>query len=219
MYCSSCGTQNNEGAPACAGCGAPLTSSQLPSQRRGGSGPSSGMLVGLAVGCAVLIGVVMVLGVLSAIAIPAFMKFQRRSKTTEAVMNIRKLHDAAISYYVSDQPAAAGGGAVSRFPASVAATPSRPYCADGSDGDRFVPSGVDWDDPTWKALAFEIRDPHYYRYDFDSRGQGPNAAFTARANGDLDCDGQPSTFERVGTVDAEGEVRPGAGVYIDNELE
>src|SRR5262249_50309892 len=43
--------------------------------------------------------VIPAVGVLSAIAIPAFMKYIRKSKTTEAPMNVRRLADASVAYY------------------------------------------------------------------------------------------------------------------------
>jgi type IV pilus assembly protein PilA len=43
--------------------------------------------------------VVAIIGILAAVAIPAFMKYIRRSKTSEATMNIRKIFDSSVSYY------------------------------------------------------------------------------------------------------------------------
>ena len=40
--------------------------------------------------------------VLAAVAIPSFIKYVRRSKTTEALMNLRKMYDGAVAYYVSE---------------------------------------------------------------------------------------------------------------------
>ena len=42
--------------------------------------------------------VVAIIGILAAVAIPAFMKYIRRSKTVEATMNVRKLFDSSVSY-------------------------------------------------------------------------------------------------------------------------
>ena len=41
--------------------------------------------------------VVAIMGLLAAIAIPAFTKYIRRSKTSEAVMNLRKLFDGSVA--------------------------------------------------------------------------------------------------------------------------
>ena len=40
--------------------------------------------------------VVAIIGILAAVAIPAFMKYIRRSKTTEALMNVRKMFDSSV---------------------------------------------------------------------------------------------------------------------------
>ncbi|HWE31202.1 MAG TPA: prepilin-type N-terminal cleavage/methylation domain-containing protein, partial [Polyangia bacterium] len=46
--------------------------------------------------------VVAIIGVLAAVAIPSFIKYTRRSKTSEALMNIRKMYDGAVAYYVGE---------------------------------------------------------------------------------------------------------------------
>ena len=46
--------------------------------------------------------VVAIIGILAAVAIPAFMKYIRRSKTVEATMNVRKLFDSSVAYYYAD---------------------------------------------------------------------------------------------------------------------
>ena len=40
-----------------------------------------------------------------------------------------------------------------------------------------------------------------------SQGSGANATFTARAEGDLDCDGINSLYEMTGRVDNEGLIK------------
>jgi len=160
------------------------------------------------------VGTVAVIGMLSAIGLPAFMKYIRRSKTSEATMNLRKLLDASVAYYHETQRATGVG----RFPATVALTPERPACQ-GDTSVKITPRPGDWDHPSWAALAFEVSDPHYYHYEYVSEGSGATARFTARALGDLNCDGVLSTFERIGFIDEEGNVNGGAGIFKRNELE
>ena len=76
-----------------------------------------------------------------------------------------------------------------------------------------------WGAAGWQALNFGVRDPFYYQYQFISSGTGTNAKFTARAIGDLNCDGRLSTFERIGRVDDENNVTGGAGLFKKDELE
>ncbi|MBN1947929.1 MAG: hypothetical protein JW797_19840 [Bradymonadales bacterium] len=153
-------------------------------------------------------------GVGSAIAIPAFLSYVSRSKTTEAAMSLRRIYDSAISYYDSDYADSTGNILPRQFPASTPLTPSRIPC-----GERAAPQPELWQHPTWQALGFSLADPHYYSYRFESSGVGPNATFTASAFGDLDCDGEFSTFMRVGEVTAGGWVSGGAGLYQMDELE
>jgi hypothetical protein len=156
----------------------------------------------------------MMLGLLSAIAIPAYLKYIARAKTVEATLRVRRLFDSSVAYYDRDHVTSMGDYLPAQFPASVPRTPATVPC-----GDRAEPSAADWDDPTWQALNFMVSDPHYFSYQYDSQGTGVGATFTASAFGDLDCDGVLSTFVRVGSVRAGNEVRGGAGLYQYNELE
>lgn len=153
-------------------------------------------------------------GILAAVAIPAFVKYIRRSKTAEASMNVRKLFDGSVSYYTDEHVDATGKPQPSHFPATAPRTPATTACKDG-ESVKHMPDPKMWSHPTWQALNFEVSDPFYYQYEYVSDGK----TFTARAIGDLDCDGVLSTFERVGKVDGENNVTGGAGLYRKNELE
>jgi hypothetical protein len=128
----------------------------------------------------------------------------RRSKTAEATTNLRRMYDGAVAYHAEH----------GRFPESAPLTPARPACA-GGESSKIAPAPETWAAPGWQALGFSVDDPHYYQYEFASDGD----AFTARAVGDLDCNGVLSTFERVGTVAPGGGVSGGAGLFTQNELE
>ncbi len=167
--------------------------------------------------------VVAIIGILAAVAIPAFMKYIRRSKTSEATMNIRKLFDSSVSYYTSEFASRTGEVLARQFPDTVESTPANwraEVCAGGDSKKYPVTENANvWDDATWQALNFAIDDPFYYKYTYESEGVGPESQFTARAQGDLNCDNVESTFERVGVVDAENNVNGGAGLFQANELE
>ncbi len=149
---------------------------------------------------------------MAAIAVPAFMKYIDRSKTSEATMNIRRVFDGSAIYFAM-QP----DPATATFPPSVGPTPAIVPGATPCDT-RMAPDPTLWQHPTWQALSFEVNDPHYYVYQYDSQGVGEDASFTASAFGDLDCDGVYSTFVRFGEV-LNGEVAGSAGLYIQSELE
>lgn len=163
--------------------------------------------------------VVTILGVLAAVAIPAFQRAIRRSKSSEATVNLRRIFDGAVTSYQHDEVTRAGDSLAARFPASVAATPGVDHCCDNSPSGRCPADSAAFTANTWQALHFSVDDPHYYWYAFVSDGEGMSAAFTARAQGNLDCDDTHSTFERLGYVDLMGGVTGGAGVYRNKPLE
>lgn len=162
--------------------------------------------------------VVAIIGVLASVAIPAFMKYIRRSKTVEATMNIRKLFDSSVSYYEEEHAARNGQILRRQFPVTVASTPPVKAC-DGNSSRKIEPNADAWNAGTWQALNFSVEDPHYFQYSYVGEGFGQPAHFTARATGDLNCDGLSSTFERVGSVDAENNISGGAGLFSKNPLE
>jgi len=157
--------------------------------------------------------VVAILGILAAVAIPAFLKYIKRSKTSEATMNVRKLYDGSVSYFSSEHVDSDGEILEARFPDS-----SGPKPTVATIGATKVEVN-DWDtDSTFEALQFSVADPLYYAYQYDSEGTENTSRFTTSAFGDLDGDGSYSTFVRFGSI-IEMEVRGSSGLYIASELE
>lgn len=164
--------------------------------------------------------VVAIIGLLAAVAIPAFEKSVRRSKTSEATINLRRIYDGAVTSYQSQQVDRGGLGLAARFPDAVAPTPGENACCEANDRGQCVGSAAAFVRPTWQQLQFSLDDPHYYWYVFDSEGEGAGAQFTARASGNLNCDNVYSTFERIGFVDLlSGNIQGGAGVFVRHPLE
>src|SRR5260370_10475509 len=97
--------------------------------------------------------VVGIIGILAAVAIPAFRKYIRRSKTVEATMNIRKLYDSSVSYYEGEHAAIDGTIVPRQFPISVGPTPAVNFCC-GQPGDKCKPVAGMFDDAAgaWAAL-------------------------------------------------------------------
>jgi len=165
-----------------------------------------------------------IIGILAAVAIPAFMKYIRRSKTTEAAMNIRKLYDSTVSYIESEHATATGDIVPRQFPDKKTWTPSGGAC--GETGQKYAPTAhiSDWKDPTWQAVNFSIDDPFYYAY--QTNGSGASGAqmntgdtYDLEAQGDLNCNGISSLFRRTATVDTNYALRGGSGLFQQNELE
>jgi type II secretory pathway pseudopilin PulG len=124
-----------------------------------------------------------VVGILAAVAIPAFMDYTKRSKTTEAQLQLNKIGKAAKIGFAEN----------SQFP--VGEVGAEPTCC-GQPNNHCAVNAATWQDPVWKALDFEIDEPHLYRYTYKSDGK----TFHATAIGDLDCDGQEATYTLDGSV-------------------
>lgn len=162
--------------------------------------------------------VVAIIGLLAAVAIPAFEKAVRRSKSSEATINLRRIFDGAITSYQEETVDREGRGAASEFPDSVPATPGENACCQ-NEGNRCPANPGAFVQPTWQVLQFSVDDPHFYWYTFVSEGVGVAAQFTARASGNLNCDDRYSTFERIGFVDLLGGVTGGSGVHVIDPIE
>ena len=162
--------------------------------------------------------VVAIIGVLAAIAIPQFVRYQRRAKTAEARSMLSKMYSGARAYFLDPVHSTAESmhGIDGQFPASQSVTPAVSCC---SGGERCMPNATQWETPAWQALLFHLPDAHYYRYEFVSSGSGPSSSFTAYAYGDLDCDGKESTFSMHTTVSASGDIAGTATIASIDPLE
>ena len=120
--------------------------------------------------------VVAIIGILAAVAIPAFMDYMKKSKKTEASLQQNKIAKNSKVYYNTnasfvtqagaEAPGAGGGNC------SVA-------------GKKFAPDPAKWQDSAgWQELDFQIDEPNLFAYTYTP---GSTSA-TATAVGDLDCD-------------------------------
>ena len=160
--------------------------------------------------------VVAIIGILAAVAVPAFMKYMKRSRTTEAPPNLKKIFDGAKGYFEKGAVVDRSGTVQDlSFPTDAPITPTT-KCCEGAGGRCH---NTDWEHVTWKSLGFEISDPHYFQYRFDSNGTGGSSTFTAGAHANLDCDSVWSTYERTGTVDSQMRVVGAASLYIEEDIE
>src|SRR4051812_16234434 len=83
--------------------------------------------------------VVAIIGILAAVAIPAFMKYIRRSKTVEATMNVRKLFDSSVAYYEAEHSNTAGTILAKQFPANVGPSPGAANTCCATVGGKCAP--------------------------------------------------------------------------------
>jgi len=172
--------------------------------------------------------VVAIIGILAAIAIPAFVNYVKRSKTSEAGANLKSLFQGAASYYESENW---NGDLV--LPGASAAAATHCVVASGSaswtaNDAKYV---VDWDaefaggNESYAALNFAPADPLYYEYDIissgDACGNGPtdNTIYSFEAVGDLDADGSFSTFRLVAGSNGDNALYRAPGIEAVNPLE
>ena len=131
--------------------------------------------------------VVAIIGILAAVAIPAFLRYIRDSKTAEAQENLSAISKGALAYYdeehntatADDLTAGATGNIITgRYPVAAAA------CSDTGNqaGQKQTPNTAFYTTGVWKSLRFNISKPHYYQYCYD----GQTDAFTATAQATLD---------------------------------
>ena len=146
--------------------------------------------------------VIVILGILAAIAVPAFFKYLRRAKIAEVEEELSRLYRSAIAYYAADHLSSdvREEHLPAQFPAEAGTTPGACVDACYSQPTHHCPggNGEGWTDPTWQALRFSISEPHYFVYTFATTDV--LTGFTARAEANLDGDAICSTYERSAQV-------------------
>jgi type IV pilus assembly protein PilA len=169
--------------------------------------------------------VVAIIGILAAVAIPAFIDYMRRGKMTEAAEILNGLGKKQKTFYGDT-----GGftqGAAALLPAGPAVGGNN--CCGGVGGvdsqatantvknnkctaqpDKFAA------DPIWgpNGMNYSVGEETAYQYTYTSAAA---TAFSAYAMGDIDCDKVTATFTLSGTLDAAGNpsvtvIKPPAGV-------
>ncbi|HUQ07745.1 MAG TPA: prepilin-type N-terminal cleavage/methylation domain-containing protein [Kofleriaceae bacterium] len=133
--------------------------------------------------------VVAIIGILAAVAIPAFMDYMKKGKRSEAELNLNVMAKANKANYVDH------AGYVT---STAAATPTASCCTQNEGGaHRCAANPTDWQgNATWDALDFELAQPFYFQYGYT--GVAGGATYQATATADLDCDGTTITYQLNG---------------------
>ena len=136
--------------------------------------------------------VVAIIGILAAVAIPAFLEYMKSGKASEVDLSLNRIAKSGKTYRVRT------GG----FPAATddAATPGTGSCATADHmyaaGSFVAPAGGNFE-----LIEFQVED----KFRFDYANTGGAAAFTATGTADTDCDGGGLTTAQVDlTMDAQG---------------
>jgi prepilin-type N-terminal cleavage/methylation domain-containing protein len=136
--------------------------------------------------------VVAIIGILAAVAIPAFMDYMKRSKKTEASLQLNKIGKNAKRLYSETSSYYNGDGA------ALPAHPTGKGCCEGTTNNHCAPQPASFAaDAGWSALDFQIDEPSLFYYTY----KGTASTFTALATGDLDCDGTEINYTLTGLSD------------------
>jgi len=130
--------------------------------------------------------------------VPAFLRNLRASRMAEPMDRLGYIATRATLI-------AAGRPVESAYPASVALTP-----ASVPKGELVLDPPGTWDHPTWRLLDFHLDEPHAFSFAFESENSPEGARFRATARGDLDGDGNLSTFMIAGECPKAGAPSTGA---------
>lgn len=158
--------------------------------------------------------VVAIIGILAAVAIPMFLQFTRKSKSSEAPINVKAILDGAVAYFEDEHVDGSGNPKPKSYPTPNRTTPTDQPCKAGFD--LYAKNSAQWNSSPWVELKFGITKAHFYQYKYEQAGTGKNSKFTVTAIGDLDCDGSFSNYTQTAEVDAtSGDVVLGNLVVTD----
>jgi type IV pilus assembly protein PilA len=141
--------------------------------------------------------VVAIIGILAAVAIPAFLDYMKRSKSSEAGLNLNKIGKSVKRVF----------GEIGSFPATSGALlpaggggPGNNCCGGMGGVTGTVGTSVNnkctanpagfLADAGWSAMEFSVDEASQYQYSY----VGSSTAPTAYAVGDIDCDGTSATY-------------------------
>jgi len=157
-------------------------------------------------------------GIVLAVFVPTFLSRVRTNKVNEAAELLQEMSDRAAAYYATSWDT----GKRHCLPPSAGPTPATPtvelaevdFFADGQSGHA-----------SWEALGFQPGRPVRFSYSYTPSHDGCEliggdelVSVTFRAEGDLDGDLVPSTFERRATLDAEG-LKPADALHVHQRTE
>ncbi len=170
--------------------------------------------------------VVAIIGILAAVAIPAFVNYMKRAKTSEASVNLKSIGEGAVSYFDAETQTMLGSASAMRLPNDTNLTP----VAGVLGSDKLDPTdpailGEFTTVASWNALGWAPSKPFYYKYQWTANcGTGVDPCPPSNANmaiaeafGNLDDDGTTSHFYRQ--MDTVGGMLIIKDLVKQNELE
>lgn len=177
--------------------------------------------------------VVAILGILAAVAVPAFLGYMRRAKTAEVTNNLNNLFKLANVYYSREHSSRDATDTIG-FGSCLVPTQAPEPTTPGGTKQRFndTVGSTPGAPNSWVSLGFTISDLVYYSYQIDTVTgwgsgdcvetgtiQAPGPVYTLRSHGNLDDDAVQSTFEVAIAADSNMQMKRAVGFYIENETE
>ncbi len=139
--------------------------------------------------------VVAIIGILAAIAIPNFLNFRMKAKTSEAKSNLGAIRSTEVAYYAE----------YSGFIVNQAWTPDHAGYAPGVDAKK------PWVTSTrFSIIGFAPEGAVYFDYQLEALSGDSSSMFTAAARGDLDKNGDWAEF-RIN--DSSNEIAKTGGTF------
>lgn len=129
--------------------------------------------------------VVAIIGILAAIAIPAFIEYMNKGKKSEANLQLRSIETKLKSFAIEKSVLPAAG---TEMPAAAGSN-----CTAGTEKlPRAAQSAWEAAGTGWKQMGFHIDEDTLYSYAWTPTATTTGSAF---AVADLDCDGTKTTVE------------------------
>jgi type IV pilus assembly protein PilA len=135
--------------------------------------------------------VVAIIGILAAVAIPGFMTYIAKSKTTEAETNLKSIADGALSYFQEEHNTDGAGLVVATkfYPGKSTSALDNLLASIPAQGVKTSPTATEVQTnivkTPWKELKFAVTKPFYFNYGYISTaiptggGAANNSKFTA----------------------------------------
>ncbi len=172
--------------------------------------------------------VVAIIGILAAVAIPAFIDYIRKSKASEVNENLDKCYKGVVDYY--DKPQALANGTTRSSVLPPDANPLAPAAAGGCgggslSGESNLITGAQYNaEPVYKAINWMITEAVYgcYKYTDNTAGAGPsdgNVAFTCEAWTDIDDDDAIAHWWKQASYESETGSFTGGHVWHDDSTD
>jgi type IV pilus assembly protein PilA len=140
--------------------------------------------------------VVAIIGILAAIAIPAFLDYMNKGKKTEASLQLDNMEKKIAAFHV--EKARLPVSATTLFPSATTACASSTGLIPVEKQSAWEASGAGW-----KEMQFHIDQETRFQYNWTQTGPTTNGV--GLAVGDLDCDGTIMTYSLNVTI-SEGNV-------------